>query len=158
MKDNADLFEGDYVLVQFRPFEADAGSSSLDAYKEWMGKNGNDHTELAMVGWINADLAYQGIKAAGPGLRPPVGDRRHQQDDELHRRTASSPPIDWSRQHEAPTQDDPATHGPKPGLLRLVQVKDGAFQMVGRYRQAVGRAGPATTRDWSEPTSMDFSS
>jgi ABC-type branched-subunit amino acid transport system substrate-binding protein len=156
VKDNAELFEGDYVLVQFRPFEAEAGSSSLDAFKEWMGKNGNTITELSMLGWINADLAYQGIKAAGENFdRQSVIDATNK----LTSYTADGliAPIDWSRQHVAPTQDDPATHGPNPDCFALVQVKDGAFQMVGDSSKP-WMCWPGDTRDWSEPTSMDFAS
>ncbi|HEY5153400.1 MAG TPA: hypothetical protein VIJ47_01615, partial [Acidimicrobiales bacterium] len=62
-----------------------------------------------------------------------------------------------SRQHVAPTQEDPATHGPKYDCFALVQVKDGAFQMVGDSSKPWS-CWPGDTRDWSEPTSMDFSS
>lgn len=154
VKDNAELFEGDYVLVGFRPFEAESGSSNLDAFKEWMGKSGSPITELAMNGWIDADLAYQGIKAAGENFdRQSVIDATN----EMTGYTADGliPPIDWSRQHVAPTQDDLATHGPKYDCYALVQVKDGAFQM------ATDSAKPwscwsGANRDWSEPTAMNF--
>ncbi len=63
-----DLFNGDYIGVGFRPFEADPGSSGLKDYREWMAKNGKAETEIAMDGWINADLAYQGLVAAGPSF------------------------------------------------------------------------------------------
>jgi len=156
VKENASLFEGDYVLVQFRPFEAEAGSSSLDAFKEWMGKNGDTITELSMLGWINADLAYQGIKAAGENFnRQSVIDATNQITD--YTADGLIAPIDWSRQHVAPTQEDSATHGPKYDCFALVQVKDGAFQMVGDSSKPWS-CWPGDTRDWSEPTSMDFSS
>jgi hypothetical protein len=155
VKENADLFEGDYVLVGFRPFEADTTSSSLDAFKEWMGKSGSPINELAMIGWINADLAYQGIKAAGENFtRQSVIDATN----EMTEYTADGliAPIDWSRQHVAPTQDDLATNGPKYDCYALVQVKDGAFQMVGDASKP-WFCWPGANRDWSEPTSMDFS-
>ena len=59
------LFEGDIVGVVFRPFEA-TQNPALRAFKTWMAKAGSPLTELAMVGWINATLAYEGLLAAGP--------------------------------------------------------------------------------------------
>ena len=61
-----DLFEGDFVTVQFRPFEADSEGTALDDFQEWMDRQGDEPTELAMVGWINASLAFEGLLAAGP--------------------------------------------------------------------------------------------
>ena len=47
-----------------------------------MGKNGDTITELSMLGWINADLAYQGIKAAGENFdRQSVIDATNQMTD-----------------------------------------------------------------------------
>jgi ABC-type branched-subunit amino acid transport system substrate-binding protein len=149
------IFDGDYVQATFRPFESDSASSSLDTYKEWMQKNGSELSEIAMVGWINADTAYQGIKAAGENFtRQSVIDATNQ----MTEYTASGlvAPIDWTRQHEAPTEDDPATHGPKYDCVSLVKVEDGKFVMVGDASKPWS-CWPGDTRDWSEPTSMDFS-
>ena len=103
-----DLFEGDFVGVAFRPFEADAGDSDWRT-RTWMEETGAELTELAMVGWINADLAYQGILAAGPDF-----DRASviEATNGMTEYTAGGliPPIDWSRQHEPPTEDDLVTH------------------------------------------------
>ena len=62
----ADLFDGDFVSVQFRPFEADAEGTALEDYLHWMEETGAEPTELAMAGWINATLAFDGLLAAGP--------------------------------------------------------------------------------------------
>lgn len=64
--DAGTLFEGNIVEAQFRPFEADSTGSALDAFRTWMAKQGSPLTELSMVGWINATLAYEGLLAAGP--------------------------------------------------------------------------------------------
>jgi hypothetical protein len=120
-----------------------------------MGKNGSDLTEIAMVGWINADLAYQGIKAAGPDFdRQKVIDATNQ----MTEYTAGGlvPPIDWSRQHTAPTKDDPATHGPKYDCFAFVKVQDGNFQLAGDPDKPWA-CWPGDTWDWSEPTAMSFS-
>jgi len=66
VKAAGDLFEGDYVSVGFRPFEANAGKSALDTYKTWMDKSGADRiSEISMDGWINATTAVESIKRAG---------------------------------------------------------------------------------------------
>ena len=61
-----DLFEGDFISVQFLPFEADTSGTALADFLEWMDEPGNEPSELAMVGWINATLAFDGLLAAGP--------------------------------------------------------------------------------------------
>jgi hypothetical protein len=92
-----------YVLSTFRPFEADPGDSGLKDFTTWMGKTDADLTENAMIGWIDADLAYQGIKAAGPSFS------RASVITATNKMTAYSAdgiinPIDWTRQHESPTE------------------------------------------------------
>lgn len=148
-----DLFEGDYVQVGFRPFEAEP-NDALAAYQEWMEETGSEPTELAMIGWLNADLAYQGIIAAGEDFdRQKVIDATN----EMTEYTADGllQPIDWSRQHVAPTQEDPATHGSKYECIALVQVQDGEFVMVGDAAKPWS-CWPGETRDWSEPERMTF--
>src|SRR4029077_3246952 len=68
IKEAGDLFEADIIQTASRPFEANSSGSDLDKFKEYMDKSGQKYTELAIVGWSNADLAYQGIKAAGPSF------------------------------------------------------------------------------------------
>ncbi len=157
VKDAGNLFVGDFVLVQFRPFEADPAQSQLKDFHEWMAKDGKAETELAMDGWINADLAYQGLVAAGPNFdRQKVIDASNSQ---LTAFTAGGliAPIDWSRQHVAPTEDDPATHGPKQDCSAFVRVgSDGTFQMVGDAAKPWS-CFPGNTREWSDPVSMTFS-
>ena len=41
-------------------------TASSPTSSEWMDETGAEITEIAMIGWINADLAYQGLVAAGP--------------------------------------------------------------------------------------------
>lgn len=149
-----ELFEGDYVSVGFRPFEADAGDSQLSDFLEWMETTGGEVSELAMIGWINADTAFTGLVDAGPEFsRESVIAATN----ELTDYTAGGliPAVDWSRQHTIPTQDDPATHGPAQDCFAYVQIHDGAFDLV---------ADPATpwfcwpgdNRDFSEPVETNF--
>ena len=149
-----DLFQGDYVGVGFRPFEADPGDSTLAQYKEWMKKNGYPETELAMVGWINADEAYTGLKAAGSNLsRQGVIDATNQITD--YTATGLIPTVDWTRQHTFPSQDDPATHGPAQSCQALVKVDNGTFSVVGDPAKP-WFCWPGNTYDWSEPVATNF--
>jgi branched-chain amino acid transport system substrate-binding protein len=154
VKQAGDLFEGDYVGVGFRPFEA-APQEGVDTFKEWMGKTDADINELAMTGWIAAATAYDGLKAAGPDFdRAKVISASN---EKLTAYTADGihPPIDFSRQHEPPTQDDPGTHGNDPDCFAFVKIHDGEFSVVGNKAKP-WTCWPGDTRDWSEPTRMTF--
>ena len=137
VKSAGQLFEGDYVLASFRPFEADAGSSTLAQYQKWMKKAGRTLTEPAMVGWIDADLAYQGIKAAGASVRPAEGRGRHEQDDGLHGGRVAGPDRLVSRAR-ARHRGRPGHPRPGPGLPVAGQGARRRLQGRGRPGQAVG--------------------
>jgi branched-chain amino acid transport system substrate-binding protein len=154
IKDAGDLFEGDYVFITFRPFEA-TEAGGLATFKKWMKETGADITEMSMYGWINADEAYTGLKLAGPEFdRAKVIEASN---TEMTAYTAGGlvPPIDFSRQHEAPTEADPATHGNHPDCGVLLQVHDGEMSVVGDEAKP-WNCWPADTRDWSEPEHMTF--
>ena len=157
VQDAGDLFAGDLITVGFRPFEADPGSSQLKDFREWMAKDGKAETELAMDGWINADLAYQGLVAAGPNFdRAKVIEGSN---TKLTSFTAGGliPPIDWSRQHVAPTEADLKTNGPAQDCVTMVTVGAGSkFQMVGDPAKPWS-CFPGGTRDWSDPVATNFS-
>jgi len=149
-----DLFEGDIVGVAFRPFEADPGESQLSDFQEWMEETGSDITEIAMIGWINADLAYQGLVAAGPQF-----DRASviAATNEMTEYTAGGllPPIDWTRQHEPPTEDDPATNGSAQACNAYVRITDAEFELVGDPAKPFN-CWDNSDRGWSEPTATNF--
>ncbi|EFC84541.1 ABC transporter substrate-binding protein [Parafrankia sp. EUN1f] len=150
-----DLFEGDIVQVAFRPFQAEAGDSALADFQKWMAKSGAEVSEVAMVGWIDADIAYQGILAAGPSFtRQSVTDATNKITDF----TAGGlvPPIDWTRMHESATQDDPTSHGPVQECVSFVQVRGGKFNMVGGTAAKPFVCWSNENRDWSEPTLTSF--
>jgi hypothetical protein len=157
VQDAGDLFVNDIVSVGFRPFEADAGDSQLKDFHDFMAKAGKPETEMAMNGWINADLAYEGLVAAGPSF-----DRAKViagSNEKLTAFTAGGlvPPIDWSRQHVAPTQDDLVTHGPKQDCAAFVTVQsDSTFKVVGDASKPWS-CWPGNTRDWSDPVATNFS-
>jgi hypothetical protein len=152
--DGKELFEGDIIQTSFRPFEADAGNSQLNTFKEWMDKTGQPLTEIALQGWINADLAYQGIEAAGPSF---TRERVIEATNQFTDFTAGGliPPIDWSRQHEPWTDEDPTTHGYAIECRSFLRVKDGAFEMIGPADEPFTCFDPSN-QDWVEPTSEDF--
>ena len=149
-----DLFEGDIMQVNYRPFEAEPGESGLSDFLEWMEETGNEITETAYVGWINADLAYQGLVEAGESF-----DRESviAATNELTEYTADGllNPIDWSRQHTAPTQDDPATNGYTQECWSYVKVVDGEFEMLGDP-ETPWFCWDGTNRDWAEPEPTNF--
>ncbi len=149
-----ELFEGDTVTVGFRPFQAEPEGSALADFLEWMEETGSEITEPAMVGWINADLAYQGIQAAGEDFdRQKVIDATN----ELTEFTAGGliAPIDWSRQHTAPTEDDRETHGSRYECVAMVHVTGGEFQLVGESERP-WYCWDGADRSWSEPEQMNF--
>jgi hypothetical protein len=65
------------------------------------------------------------------------------------------PPIDWTRQHEPPTEEDPATHGPTLVCNALVRVVSGAFELVGDP-EAPFNCWDGTNRDWADPVPTSF--
>ena len=154
VQEAGELFEGDFVQVSFRPFEANPGNSQLGDFQEWMGETGAEISELAMIGWINADLAYQGLVAAGPEFsRESVIAATN----EMTEYTAGGlvPPVDWSRQHEPPTEEDPATNGSELVCFALVRVVDASFELVGDP-DAPFHCWDGTNRDWAEPELTNF--
>ena len=154
VKAAGDLFEGDIVSVQFRPFEADASGSALDDFLTWMDKTNSELSELAMVGWINATLAYEGLKAAGPNF-----DRAKviAATNAFTKFSAGGliNPIDWTRQHNAPTQDDPFSNGFEQECAAQVKVVNGAFEVVAP-EDTPWICFDNKTRDWADPEFVDF--
>lgn len=155
VKAAGDLFVGDYIQAQFRPFEASPNEASK-LYQQYMQKQGKPMTEVSMVGWIIADLAYRGLEAAGPEFS------REKVIDATNKLTAFTAgglteEVDWSRQHEPPTLDDPATHGAKQECFPIVKVEaDTSFSVVGDPAKP-WMCWPGNTFEWSEPVPTDFS-
>src|SRR6266540_383812 len=98
ISENAPFFQGSYALTFFTPFEVKDKPKGLKEFQKWMKKGGFEQNENAMAGWINADLFYQGLKAAGPDFtRQKVIDAINQMTDY----TASGllGGIDWRTSH-----------------------------------------------------------
>jgi hypothetical protein len=66
-------------------------------------------------------------------------------------------PIDWTRQHHAPTEDDPVTHGPARECYSFVRVKDGKFVLIGDPKKPFMCWPVEKDLKWSEPQATDLS-
>jgi hypothetical protein len=101
--DAGSLFEGDVIAVQFLPFEADGEGTALDDFLEWIDRQGAEPSELAMVGWLNASLAFEGLLAAGPEFDR---DKVTAATNAMTEFTAGGllEPIDWTQAHTPYTQ------------------------------------------------------
>ena len=148
-----DLFDGDFVTPQFMPFEADADNAMQTAFTDTMAEMGQELSELAMIGWINADEAYTAILSAGPVFdRQSAIDALNSQTD--YDAGGLIVPVDWSRQHVPPVEGD-AANDYALECFAPVRMSGGAFETV---------ADPATpwlcwdntTLDWAEPTQTVF--
>jgi hypothetical protein len=154
VEENAELFEGDYVTVQFLPFEAEAEGTPLEDFQRWMEETGGELAEQSMVGWINADLAFQGLLAAGPEFdRQSVVDATNQITD--YDAGGLINPIDWTRQHAAVVDGEPSTDYAQE-CFPVVQIVDGAFETVGPADEP-WLCWSNENQDWSEPTTTSFS-
>ncbi|HEX7132686.1 MAG TPA: ABC transporter substrate-binding protein [Iamia sp.] len=147
------LFEGDVVGVQFRPFEAEVEGTALADFEQWMEEQGSERTELAMVGWINASLAFEGLLAAGPEFdREAVTSATNALTD--FTADGMLEPVDWTVAHTPYTWDE-AVEEDEGECGAFVKVEGGEF---------VTLAPPETpwlcwTGDptvWSEPEPMSF--
>ena len=149
--DAGGIFEGDFVGVAFLPFEAESGKSALGDFLTWMSKDGKAPTELSMVGWINASVAFEGLLAAGPQFD------RAKVSAATNAFTADTAgglvrPINWTTGH-TPYTNDTRPAGQQGECTTMVRVKDGKFETV----------APAATpwlcwdsTDWSDPTFKAF--
>src|SRR3546814_12200449 len=89
-----------------------------------MEERGATVTEYSLHGWVMADLAYQGILAAGPQFdREAVIEATNQFTD--YTGGGMTAPVDYSRQHNRPTIDDPVTNGPAQRCFGYVTITGG---------------------------------
>src|SRR3546814_12738123 len=77
----------------------------MEHYLHWMEERGATVTEYSLHGWVMADLAYQGILAAGPQFdREAVIEATNQFTD--YTGGGMTAPVDYSRQHNPPTRSE----------------------------------------------------
>lgn len=148
--DAGGLFDGDYALVLFVPFEYDSDSPLRQAYDQWVPAHGGPVAEQTMAGWVNADMLVTGLLEAGPSFS------RQAVIDSLNRITYGAGglinPIDWSRQHAAvlPGVYD---HAYELECVAYVRIEQGAFTT---FLPEPWMCWPGDTDAWSEPTPTDF--
>ncbi len=65
---NADVYEGDYVAVQFTALEHQPQIPEIKKFLAQLHKSGKKFVELAADGWILADMFVTGLKLAGPNF------------------------------------------------------------------------------------------
>jgi hypothetical protein len=153
---NASIFEGHVIGTHLRPFVAKP-STGQTLFKQWMGKTSSRATnEVAVHGWIAADLAYQGLKAAGPSFdRQKVIDATNA----LKGYTADGwiPARDLGKNHASATASDPVTHGEQPFCFSYLKVHDGKFELMKpETADKPYVCWPGTTYDWSDPVARSF--
>jgi hypothetical protein len=148
------IFEGDYITVGFVPFEYDSGLEQAEKFKEYMEAGGKELSELAMYGWINAHQAFEGLLAAGPEFD------RQAVADAINMMTADSAgglvnPIDWTRQHNPPSEDD-NTNDYVDECFTGVKVVDGVFTPITSDETRPFLCWSNESYDWSEPVETSF--
>jgi ABC-type branched-subunit amino acid transport system substrate-binding protein len=151
--ENAAIWEGDFVNVSFRPFEADAAGTGLEDFLTWMENTGQEPSELAMVGWINADEAFTGLLAAGPEFdRESVVAATNQLTD--YSADGILIPIDWTRQHIQPTEGD-TSHDYAQECILTLRIHDGAFETLAPA-DTPWLCWPSDDTELTEPTPTNF--
>jgi branched-chain amino acid transport system substrate-binding protein len=118
-----------------------------------MEQQGNEPTELAMIGWINASLAFDGLLAAGPEFdRESVTAATNAMTDF----TAGGllEPIDWTQGHTPFTQDTRDTVTGQE-CAALVRVENGEF-MTMAPPETPWVCWPWDDTSWSEPEQESF--
>jgi hypothetical protein len=153
MSTQGGLFDGSIVQVSFRPLEADH-IPIQDKYLEYMEKLDKTSSELAVIGWINASLAYEGLVAAGPEFS------REKVIDATNQFTAFTAdgwiaPVDWTKGHTAPTAATIAETGQQYQCGAFVKIVGNKFQIVGDAAEPFV-CWPGDTLDWSPPQSLSF--
>ena len=106
--DAGDLFEGDYVSVQYRPYEADAEGTALEDYLHWMEETGSELTRARDDGVDQRQPRVRRAAGGRPGVRSRQGHRGHQRLDGLDGRR----PHRAGRLGARPTRPSPTTPDP----------------------------------------------
>jgi ABC-type branched-subunit amino acid transport system substrate-binding protein len=122
----ASLLQSDYVMVQFTPFEI-AESQQPPGLRQFLAqlrKADKEPSEVALAGWLSADMLVTGLRAAGPDFtRQRVIDALNKTRD--YDANGILPGIDWTIAH----RDDP-----RQVCYVLLQVEQG--KLVPRFGEA----------------------
>jgi branched-chain amino acid transport system substrate-binding protein len=149
IKANVSSLIGDYIQPYLRPTEY-RSTEMMDSYRTWMKRTGHSLSELAEVGWIDADIAYQGIKRAGKNFdRASVVEATNAIDN--YDAGGMVIPFDLGRAHTAPTQENPGNSAyPNECLAYLVVENDGRLEPAPETDGSF-LCWPMRTREWSQP-------
>ncbi len=123
-RDNAALFEGNFIEPLYVPWETTPQSPATQAYLAGIKAITNDPVELTEFGWIDAMQFVDGLKGAGPKFT------QQKVIDFLNTQKAYSAqgliqPIDWTTGHI-----DPMKHAEvrsKEQCQPMMQIKGGKF-------------------------------
>ena len=151
---NADLLEGNYIGLMYRPLEANQEGTDLEALVETMEANGSAITDWAIISWINADQIFRGLLAAGPQFD------QQKVVDAINSFTATTSgglthAIDWTRQHTAVTPDDLITNAPAQECFAYVKVEGGQVVLAGDEDKPHFCWDPAE-EEWKDPVPTSF--
>ena len=117
-EENAQFLDGNYVFTVFAPFETRPKPEGLKLYQQWMKKSGGDQNENSYVGWMNADLFVEGLKAAGPDFtQQKVVDAINGMTD--YTAKGILPGVDWTKAHETDAE-----------CYAVMQFQDGKYEPV----------------------------
>jgi hypothetical protein len=154
---NAEIFEGNIIGTHLRPFVATPHTEGQKQFLKWMGQAGIDEIkEISIHGWIAADLAYQGLKAAGaPFDRQKVIDATNSLDEYTADGLLGLRNI--GLQHEAAGATEPGPQGERPFCFSYLRFTKGAFELM----EPATKAKPyvcwsGDSYDWVEPEAMTF--
>jgi ABC-type branched-subunit amino acid transport system substrate-binding protein len=117
----SDVLEGSYVFTSVSPVETEPAPPGLADYKKWIANvPGAKVGEQSIIGWVNAELLYQGLVAAGPEFTQlSVVDALNQITD--WRAGGVVPPVNWTVAHD---------QFPDPLCQATVRVQGGKFVPV----------------------------
>jgi branched-chain amino acid transport system substrate-binding protein len=113
-----DVLDGAYVLTAFPTLETNPAPTGIQEFKEWTSKvPGAKLGEQSITGWMNADLFYRALAAAGPEFtRASVIASANQITD--WNADGLAPHIDWTKAHD---------QTPNPYCFTVSLIKDKAF-------------------------------
>ncbi len=118
IQENGPFFQGSYALTFFTPFEVKDKPKGLKDFQKWMKKGGFTQNENSLAGWINADLLYQGLKAAGPDFtRQKIVDAINSMTDYTANGLLAG--IDWRTGHSQESTN---------GCVVLSKIENGKFK------------------------------
>ena len=117
IEENARFLQGSYTITFFTPLEVKDKPKGLRDFEKWMKRGGFEQNEHSIAGWINADLFYQGLKAAGPEFtRQKVIDAINSMTD--YKAGGLLPGINWQTAH---------SQEPAEGCLVYSKINNGKF-------------------------------